>query len=304
MTQNKLFVFNDTVSKRLDVFLCENLENITRAYIKTLNTDGHITVNGQSVKAGYALKSGDQISVALPDIQPLEAKAEDIDLDILYQDDDLVVLNKPQGIVVHPCQTTKSGTLVNALLYHIDNLSGINGVLRPGIVHRLDKDTSGLLVVAKNDHSHKELSRQLQDKTMHREYLALVNGVVRSDFAVEGYMTRHPRNRQLMTVTPTQTVPSARYSKTYFEVVQNFDKYTLLKCILTTGRTHQIRAHLKSKNITIVGDRQYGSTDKFKLNGQLLHAYSLTFVHPSTHEEMTFTCDVPSFFRDVLEKIK
>lgn len=304
MTQNKVFVFNDAVSKRLDVFLCENLENITRAYIKTLNTDGHITVNGQSVKAGYALKAGDKISVALPDIQPLEAKAENIDLDILYQDADLVVLNKPQGIVVHPCQTTKSGTLVNALLYHIDNLSGINGVLRPGIVHRLDKDTSGLLVVAKNDHAHKELSRQLQDKTMHREYLALVNGVVKSDFVVEGYMTRHPRNRQLMIVTPEKTVPSAKYSKTYFEVVRSYDKYTLLKCTLTTGRTHQIRAHLKSKNITIVGDRQYGSTDKFKLNGQLLHAYSLTFVHPTTHEEMTFRCEVPSLFSDVLEKIK
>lgn len=285
---------------RLDVFLTEHT-SFSRSYIKTLNENGQILVNGKMVKAGYILKVGDKIEYEQTEPQAISAEPENIPLDIVYEDDDLLVINKQVGLVVHPCNTTKSHTLVNALMYHIKNLSSINGVLRPGIVHRLDKDTGGLMIVAKNDAAHKILSAQLKDKTLNREYKALIKGRIKQDFVVEGYLGRNPKNREQMALVGEK---NGKYSKTIFTIDKVFDHYTLLNCKLTTGRTHQIRAHLKSVNHPIVGDVLYGGVDKaIKTQGQLLFAYKISFVHPTTNKTMTFEVDLPDYFKDVLNQI-
>lgn len=285
---------------RLDVFLAENT-NFSRSYVKTLNEKGQIKVNGNIVKAGYILKTNDKVEYAELEPEKISAEAEDIPLNIVYEDDDLLVINKQVGLVVHPCNTTKSHTLVNALMFHIKNLSTINGVLRPGIVHRLDKDTGGLMIVAKNDNAHKILSAQLKDKTLNREYKALIKGRIKQDFEVEGYLGRNPKNREQMALVGEQ---KGKYSKTIFTIDKVFDHYTLLNCKLTTGRTHQIRAHLKSINHPIVGDVLYGGQDKtIKTNGQLLFAYKISFVHPATNKTMSFEVELPDYFKAVLKQI-
>lgn len=295
---NKLIC--DKSDIRLDVFLAENT-TFSRSYIKTLNEQGHISVNGKQVKAGYILKLNDVVEYDVIEPEKISAEAENIPLNIIYEDDDLLVINKQVGLVVHPCNTTKSHTLVNALMYHIKNLSTINGVLRPGIVHRLDKDTGGLMIVAKNDNAHKILSAQLKDKTLNREYKALIKGRIKQDFVVEGYLGRNPKNREQMALVGEQ---SGKYSKTIFTVDKVFDHYTLLNCKLTTGRTHQIRAHLKSINHPIVGDVLYGGQDKtIKTNGQLLFAYKISFVHPTSSQNMTFEVPLPDYFEKVLKQI-
>lgn len=295
---NKLIC--DKSDIRLDVFLAENT-TFSRSYIKTLNEQGHISVNGKQVKAGYILKPNDVVEYDVLEPEKISAEAENIPLNIIYEDDDLLVINKQVGLVVHPCNTTKSHTLVNALMYHIKNLSTINGVLRPGIVHRLDKDTGGLMIVAKNDNAHKILSAQLKDKTLNREYKALIKGRIKQDFVVEGYLGRNPKNREQMALVGEQ---NGKYSKTIFTVDKVFDHYTLLNCKLTTGRTHQIRAHLKSINHPIVGDVLYGGQDKtIKTNGQLLFAYKISFVHPTSSQNMTFEVPLPDYFEKVLKQI-
>ncbi len=294
-------IFNGDLNERLDVFLANNT-NFSRSYIKTLNEQGKIWVNGNKVKAGFMLKRGDEISYEQTEPEAISVEAENIPLNIVYEDADLLVINKQVGLVVHPCNTTKNHTLVNALMFHIKNLSSINGVLRPGIVHRLDKDTGGLMLVAKTDNAHKKLSEQLKDKTLNREYKALIKGRIKEDFVVEGYLGRNPKNREQMALVGEQ---NGKYSKTIFTIEQVFDHYTLLNCKLTTGRTHQIRAHLRSVNHPIVGDKLYGGEDKsIKTQGQLLFAYKIAFVHPTSDQNMQFEVDLPEYFSEVINKIK
>lgn len=296
----KTEIFTAETQERLDVYLTEKL-NKTRSAVKKLIADGLITVNGKTEKAGKVVKCGDEISATLPDPVPLDLTPENLPLDIVYQDEDVAVINKAQGVTVHAGNGTHGSTLVNALLYHLDSLSGINGVIRPGIVHRIDKDTSGLLVVAKNDAAHLSLSNQIKDKTCARVYYALVEGVVKTDEGeIETYIGRSDKNRTMMAVTD-----HGRKAITDYETVKRFSSYTLMRFSLKTGRTHQIRVHCKYIGHPIVGDPVYGyKTQKFKLNGQLLHAAELGFNHPRTGKRMTFTAPLPDYFETVLKKLE
>ena len=295
--ENKIIIADK--SERLDVFLSEKLDK-TRSAVKKLVDDGEITVNGNKVKAGRALKIGEEISVNIPDPVKLDLEAENIPLDIIYQDKDIAIINKPQGMTVHAGNGTHGSTLVNALLYHLDSLSGINGVIRPGIVHRIDKDTSGLLVVAKNDAAHLSLSEQIKNKTCHRIYLALLEGTVKqNDGIIDTFIGRSDKNRTMMAVKG-----SGRRAVTHFKVLKRYKEFTFAEFKLETGRTHQIRVHCKYIGHPIVGDPVYGyEKQKFKLNGQLLHAWKLELTHPSTGERMSFEAPLPDYFQAVLQKL-
>ena len=289
----------DQKGLRLDVFLLEKHPEFSRSHIKNLIEKGLVKVNGKVVKAGYALKNGENIEIEVQKPEAILTDAEDVDFEIVYQDEDLAVINKPQGLVVHPCSSTKSGTLVNGLLYKIKDLSGINGQLRPGIVHRLDKDTSGLLVVAKNDFAHVRLAEQIKNKTCHRNYLAVLDGNLKeNEGRIETFIKRDPKDRMKMSVQG-----SGRVAITDFKVLKRFEKCCLVEFALQTGRTHQIRVHSKYLNHPIVGDRLYGKEVK-GLAGQLLHAYKISFVHPRSGELMTFEADLPDYFKDYLKKQK
>ncbi len=299
MEKKKITVTND-FSDRVDVFLSENLE-FTRSRIKKLCDDELVRVNGVVVKANKQVKNGDEITIEIPEETNLDAVPEDIPLDVIYQDQDVAVINKPQGLVVHAGNGTNGSTLVNALLYHLDNLSGINGVIRPGIVHRIDKNTSGLLVVAKNDKAHLSLAKQLEDKTCKRIYYALLEGVVKEDRGrISTFIGRNPKDRTKMAV-----VSDGRDATTDFTVLERFNEHTFCKFSLQTGRTHQIRVHAKHIGHPVVGDPEYGyKNQKFKLNGQLLHAGKLEFVHPSTGKKVSFSADLPDYFEKVLKTLR
>lgn len=292
---NKFVVENS--GERLDVFLSERLD-FSRSHIKNLIEKNLVKIDGKSVsKAGTTLKSGNVIEVEVTPPQKISTEAEDVDFEIVYQDDDLAVINKPQGLVVHPCSSTKSGTLVNGLLMKIKDLSGINGELRPGIVHRLDKDTSGLLVIAKNDFAHVNLAEQIKNKTCHRNYLAVLDGNLPDESGrIETFIKRDPKDRMKMSVQS-----DGRRAITDYKVLKRFEKCCLVEFSLQTGRTHQIRVHCKYLNHPIVGDKLYGKEVK-DLQGQLLHAYKLSFTHPRTGKFMTFEANLPQYFTDFLKK--
>lgn len=295
------FTAEENVS-RADLFLSEKLP-FTRSALKRLFESGHITLNGKSVKAGAPVKAGDVYTVEIPDPEPILARPEDIPLDIVYEDDDIAVVNKAQGMTVHAGNGNYEGTLVNALLYRLHNLSGVGGAIRPGIVHRIDKDTSGLLVVAKNDAAHLSLSEQIRDKTCKREYLALLEGVVKEDAGtIDTNIGRNPACRIEMAVLP---LGRGRRAVTDFHVEERFLHNTLVRFSLHTGRTHQIRVHAKYLGHPVVGDKTYGyKKQRFELEGQLLHAFRLELTHPATGERMTFCAPLPDYFERVLQKLR
>lgn len=283
---------------RIDKVLTILEPEITRSQLKNLINDGHVTVNGQPVKPKYKVQAGDKISLVKPEPQSLELTPENIPLDIVYEDDDMIVVNKPQGMVVHPAPGHPNHTLVNALLYH-SPLSTINGTFRPGIVHRIDKDTSGLLMVAKNDLAHQSLAEQLRNKTNKREYLALVYGQIKEDEGtIDAPLGRNSQDRKKQAV-----VKDGRHAVTHFKVVKRYDNFTLVKCILETGRTHQIRVHMKYIGHPLVGDPLYGPRKVIGKNGQFLHAALLGFKHPRTGEEMVFEAPLPENFQKMLDKL-
>lgn len=288
---------------RLDAFILTKFPDFSRSNIKNQIEKGLILVNGKIVKAGEKIKEKDIITVELQEPKELEVIAQNIDIDIIYEDDDLAVINKPKGMVVHPANGNDDGTLVNALLYHLKNLSGINGVIRPGIVHRLDKDTSGLLIVAKNDKAHISLAKQIETKLCHRYYKALCVGNFKEDQGVikTGY-GRSLKDRKQMAVFP---LGQGKEAITEYNVIKRYNGYTLVEFKLQTGRTHQIRVHSKYMHHPIVCDEVYGVSDKnFKGKGQLLHAYKIEFEQPSTGEWLTFECELPNNFNDALEKLE
>ena len=297
--KEKIDITESDVGKRLDVFLSEKHTEYTRSYIKTVIEKGDIVVNGKTQKAGYKLRKNDEVLIEIKPPEKLEAKAEEVDFEIIYEDEDLLVINKPQGLVVHPCFSTKSGTLVNGLLAKINDLSGINGVLRPGIVHRLDKNTSGLMLVAKNDFSHKVLSEEIKNKDCKRTYVALVEGHFKNNEGkIETFIERNKNNRLKMAVSD-----KGKWAITLYNVIEEYEKYSLVEFELKTGRTHQIRVHSSYLGHSIVGDDVYGKPHK-ELKGQLLHSIKISFIHPRTNQVMSFTSELPKHFDDFMKKIK
>lgn len=297
MESKKFLICDEDKNIRLDVFLSKCFRDKSRSYIQNIIGDKLVEVNGKVKKSNYKIKVGDNIGITIPDPVGLNIQSENIPLDILYEDKDVIVVNKPQGMIVHPAPGVYKGTLVNALLNHCHDLSGINGVTRPGIVHRIDKDTSGILVVAKNDNSHNKLARQLKDHSMTREYIALVEGVIKQEEGtVDEPIGRHPKDKIKMAVCE-----NGKKAVTHYKVIKRFKNNTLIKCILETGRTHQIRVHMAYIGHPLVGDPVYGyKKQKFKLNGQLLHAKKLGFVHPTTEKYIEFETEIPDYFKKVL----
>ncbi len=304
MNEFNFLIEREEAGVRLDVFLAQELQGetgLSRSGIKRLIEDGRIYVNKKTVKAGFALRPGDQIQIVVPEAQEIQARPEEIPLDVVYEDRDLLVVNKPQGMVVHLSPGHYSGTLVNALLFHCkEGLSGINGDLRPGIVHRIDKDTSGLLVVAKTNMAHQLLSQQLAEHSMTRVYKAIATGVIKEDTYINAPIGRHPTDRKKMAVSNK----NSRRALTHVRVLERFQKFTYMEAILETGRTHQIRVHLSHIHHPILGDTIYGSEKQpFGLSKQVLHAQTLGFVHPKG-DYMEFEAPLPAEFTEVLEKLR
>ncbi len=296
-----LIITENEAGQRADVALAGMLE-LTRSNMQKLLDEGRAVKGSKVIKSNYKLKLGDEIIVTLPEPQPLDVQPENIPLDIIYEDEDVVVVNKARGMVVHPAAGNYSGTLVNALLYHCKNLSGINGVIRPGIVHRLDKDTSGIMICAKNDAAHVSLSEQIQSKTAQRTYLAVVRGNIKTDSGViETQIARDKDDRKKMAVVKE----GGRNAVTEYEVVERFGKYTIVKCKLKTGRTHQIRVHMEYLGYPLVGDPKYSPMKTpFSINGQALHSLTLAFDHPRTGERMEFEAKLPEDLHKVVTRLR
>ena len=295
-----ILVFEDLNEERIDKYIASEVEDMTRSQIQMLIKDNHITVNGNNVKNNYKLKTGDSIEINIPDPVESDILPEDIPLDVYYEDEDLIVINKPSGMVVHPGNGNYEHTLVNALMYHCKDLSSINGVIRAGIVHRIDKDTSGLIVACKNDFSHKELSKQFMDKTVSRKYYAICHGVItHNQGKIDAPIGRNPDNRQQMGV-----VENGKYAKTHFKVLERFEKYTLCEMQLETGRTHQIRVHMKYIGFPVAGDPLYGPRKVVGNHGQYLHAKTLGFTHPRTGEYLEFDSPLPDFYQEFLDELR
>lgn len=287
---------------RLDKAIADCDEELTRSRAEQLIRDGLVSISDKVVtKTSTKVKAGDKLSVTVPAPEETELKAENIPLDIVYEDEDVILINKPKNMVVHPANGHYTGTMVNALLYHCKNLSGINGELRPGIVHRIDKDTTGVLVACKNDRAHLSLSKQLAEHSIKRVYYCVVNGNVKEDGVVDAPIGRHPVDRKKMAI-----VRDGRHAVTHYHVLEHFGKkYTLLSCQLETGRTHQIRVHMSSIGHSLLGDIVYGSEKQpYDTNGQVLHAGILGFIHPLSGEYVEFSADLPPYFKELIEKLR
>lgn len=291
----------EAAGQRLDKYLSSVLEGFSRAHIQRLIQSGDVLVDDMPCKANYKSRGGEYISICLPDPEPAEIEPEAIPLDILYEDEDIIVLNKARGMVVHPAAGNHSGTLVNALLYHCKDLSGINGVIRPGIVHRLDKDTSGVMVAAKNDQAHLCLAEQIRKKEARRTYLAVVCGNITEDRGViKGAIGRDPHERKRMAI-----VEGGKKAVTHFRVLERFASYTYIECILETGRTHQIRVHLASIGYPLAGDPKYGiRKNPFAIQGQALHSHTLDLRHPRTSKLMHFEAPLPEDMKKILSRLR
>lgn len=299
--QQELIIGEEAAGQRADVGLAALLE-LTRSNMQKLLDEGRAVKGSKVLKSNYKLKAGDKISVTLLEPQPLDVQPENIPLDIIYEDDDVVVVNKARGMVVHPAAGNYSGTLVNALLYHCHNLSGINGVIRPGIVHRLDKDTSGIMICAKNDAAHLSLSKQIQEKTAQRTYLAVVRGNIKTDSGViETLIARDKADRKKMAVVKDD----GRNAITEYEVLERFGKYTIVRCKLRTGRTHQIRVHMEYLGYPLVGDPKYSPMKTpFAIQGQALHSQTLEFTHPRTGERLRFEAPLPEDMHKIVTRLR
>ncbi|WP_391558311.1 RluA family pseudouridine synthase [Robertmurraya sp.] len=286
--------------ERLDKVLSSVNNEWSRSQVQLWMQEGNVVVNGQKVKSSYKCSVGDVIEISIPDPEELDVVPEPMDLEIFYEDSDVLVVNKPKGMVVHPAPGHTTGTLVNGLMAHCKDLSGINGVLRPGIVHRIDKDTSGLLMVAKNDLAHESLVNQLVAKTVTRKYRAIVHGVIPHDYGtIDAPLARDPKDRQSMTV-----VDNGKHAVTHFQVIERFKDFTLVECQLETGRTHQIRVHMKYIGYPLAGDPKYGPRKTLDIGGQALHAGVLGFDHPRTNEYLEFEAPLPEYFIELLESLR
>lgn len=303
MITDEVKLVSDESGIRLDAWVSKKLTNFSRSYIQKLIEDGLVKVNASPAKSNYKVREGDEIHVIIPKPQPLDVVPEKIDISILYEDDDIIVVDKPKGMVVHPACGNYSGTLVNALLAHCgDRLSDINGIIRPGIVHRIDKDTSGVLVVAKNNNAHERLSARLKEHDIKRVYNAVVRGIIREDSGkIDAPIGRHPVDRKKMAVN----LKNGRRAVTYFKVLERFENATFIEVTLETGRTHQIRVHMSYIGYPVLGDAVYGKKDTaFGLEGQALHARILGFIHPSTNEYMEFESSLPEYFTSLLSALR
>ncbi|CUH94199.1 putative RNA pseudouridine synthase YlyB [Propionispora sp. 2/2-37] len=289
-------------NERLDLFLTKQRSDLTRSFIQKLIREGHVTVNAKLVKPNYRIQLNDRVAVMIPEPKPMDVVAEHIPLSVLYEDDDIIVVNKTRGMVVHPAAGNYQGTLVNALLEHCKNLSGINGEIRPGIVHRLDKDTSGVMVAAKTDRAHISLAQQIKDRTASRIYWAIVHGNIKEDHgSIHAPIGRHTADRKKMAVT----FENSREATTNFTVLTRFGEYTLVECKLLTGRTHQIRVHMAYIGHPVVGDPKYGvKKQEFSIVGQALHARELRLIHPVSGEPMQFTAPLPSDMSEILHTLQ